>query len=248
MSLIHAAPLLSLEAVVKRYGGREAVSGVSFSLSPGDVLGFIGPNGAGKSTTLRMMVGILQPTAGRVLVQGTDVTTDPLKARQAIGYVPEYLSLYEWLTAGEYLDFVGEVKGLDGATRAREAEGLLDMLELGEARDSLVRTYSQGMRRKVALAGAMMGRPPILVLDEAMNGLDPTSIARLKGHLRRLADEGTAILLSSHVLDVVERVCNRIIVLKGGRVVEEADAAGLEGIRQREGGLEAHFLRLMEPA
>lgn len=240
--------MLELENVVKRYGPREVVKGVSFTLRPGDFLGLIGPNGAGKSTTLRMIVGMLQPSAGAVRVNGVDVGADPLAARRSIGYVPEYIALYDYLTCAEYLDFVGEVKGMGADARAAEARELIELLDLGESADLLVRTYSQGMRRKVALAGAMMGAPPILVLDEAMNGLDPTTIARLKVHLRALAEGGTALLLSSHVLDVVERICNRIVVLAAGQVVEDVDAARLADIRAREGGLEGHFLRLMGAA
>jgi ABC-2 type transport system ATP-binding protein len=137
------------------------------------------------------------------------------------------------------------VKGLSAADRAREIHQLLEVLDLGEERSRLIRTYSQGMRRKMALAGAMLGRPPILILDEALNGLDPTTNHRLKVYLRELASNGTAILLSSHVLEVLERLCNRIAVMRRGRIVDQRNEAELETIRQQPGGLEQHFLSLM---
>lgn len=237
--------MLELREVTKRFGRHTAVDGVRLTLSPGDFLGLIGPNGAGKTTTLKMSVGHLRPTAGAVLIQGKDVNTHPLEARRNIGYVPEYVSLYEYLSGAEYLDFVGEIKGMGASERKKEADALLDLLDLGEERNRLIRTYSQGMRRKVALAGAIIGRPPVLILDEALNGLDPTTNHRLKGFLKGLAAEGTAILLSSHVLEVLERICNRIVVLNRGKLVDARNEAELDKIRRQEGGLEQHFLRLL---
>ncbi len=234
--------VLELRQVEKAYSGRPVVKGVSFSLEPGDFLGLIGANGAGKSTTMRMIVGMLKPTGGSVVINGTDIATDPLLARQSIGYVPEYITLYDYLTCEEYLDFVGEIMGLTESQRGEEAEVLMVLLDLEAAKDRLIRTYSQGMRRKVAIAGAMMGRPPVLVLDEAMNGLDALTIARLKVYLKGLAEAGTAMVLSSHVLDVVERICNRIVMLKDGEVAAQLSSEELVRIRAEEGGLEAHFL------
>lgn len=237
--------MLELRQVEKAYSGRPVVKGVSFTLEPGDFLGLIGANGAGKSTTMRMIVGMLRPTGGAVVINGVDIATDPLLARRSIGYVPEYITLYDYLTCEEYLDFVGEVKGLSEAERRDEAGALMELLDLEEAGGRLVRTYSQGMRRKVAIAGAMMGRPPVLVLDEAMNGLDPGTIARLKVYLKGLAESGTALILSSHVLDVVERICNRIVMLKDGEVAAQLSERELGSIREEEGGLEAHFLQTL---
>ena len=236
---------LEVNKVSRSYGNREVVSGISFILQPGDLLGLVGPNGAGKSTTLKMITGMLAPTSGGITLGGVDLFSDPLLPRRMIGYVPEFISLYEYLTAEEYLDFVGEIKGIPQAERLKEAELLLDILDLLEERRSLVRTYSQGMRRKVALAAAMLGRPPILVLDEALNGLDPTTIARLKAHLGALTRQGTAVLLASHVLDVVERVCNRLVMIRSGRVAEQLSEADLARVREAEGGLEQWFLHQM---
>jgi len=238
--------MLNLEHVSKQFATHRAVQDLSLSLDPGDFLGLIGPNGAGKSTTLKMVVGHLRPTRGRVLIRGQDVADTPLEARRNIGYVPEYLALYEYLTGAEYVDFSGEMKGLEPSTRKAELNELLDILDLGEERDRLIRTYSQGMRRKVALAGAIIGKPPLLVLDEALNGLDPTTSHKLKQYLMALAQGGTTILLSSHVLEVLERICNRIAIMRRGRLVDVRNGEELEAIRQEAGGLERHFLTLME--
>lgn len=235
--------MLELTEVTRQYGNQTAVQGLSLRLLPGDFLGLIGPNGAGKSTTLKMCVGHLKPTTGEVRLNGQDVFAHPLVARQQIGYVPEYLTLYDYLTGLEFVCFVGEVKGLSVEARTKEAESLLEMLELGDERDRLIRTYSQGMRRKVALAAAMMGSPSVLVLDESLNGLDPATNHRLKAHLQTLASRGTAILLSSHGLEVLERICNRIAVMRGGRLVALLNAQELDAIRGQPGGLEQYFLQ-----
>lgn len=239
------AIMLELCNVTRSYGSHVAVQGLNLTLSPGDFLGLIGPNGAGKSTTLKMTVGHLKPSSGEVLLNGRDVQAHPLEVRRQVGYVPEYLALYEYLTGLEFLQFMGEVKGLSAQARAQEIDALLNVLELNEERDRLVRTYSQGMRRKVALAGAMLGSPAVLVLDESLNGLDPTTNHRLKSHLQGLAREGTAILLSSHVLEVLERICNKIAVMKGGQLLELLDESALAEIRRAPGGLEQHFLNRM---
>lgn len=238
--------MLELRSLTKRYGSQLAVEDLNLTLAPGDFLGLIGPNGAGKSTTLKMSVGHLAPTSGQVLIDGQDVQTVPLLIRQKVGYVPEYLSLYEYLTGLEFLAFVGEIKGLEGARSRAESEELLSVLDLGDERDRLIRTYSQGMRRKVALAGAMLGKPPVLVLDESLNGLDPQTNHRLKTHLQTLAKEGCAVLLSSHVLEVLERICTRIAIMRGGRLVDQLDANQLAEVRSQPGGLERYFLERIQ--
>ncbi len=233
---------LEFQDVTKSFGAHTAVRALSLRVDRGDFVGLIGPNGAGKTTTLRMGVGHLSPTKGRVLVDGLPVLDHPLEARRRIGYVPEYVALYDYLTGVEYLEFVADIKGIDGAARDGEIATLLEILELGEERSRLIRTYSQGMRRKVAMAGALLGRPPFLVLDEAMNGLDPTTLHRLKAYLRSLVDQGMAILISSHVLEVLERLCNRIAIMHAGALVEDMGAERLEAVRQMPGGLEQYFM------
>ncbi|MCB9759771.1 MAG: ABC transporter ATP-binding protein [Alphaproteobacteria bacterium] len=211
----------------KEYGRVVAVEQVDFAVEPGEFVALIGHNGAGKSTTLRMLTGQLQPTAGAVRICGVDVLADPGAARRRFGYVPEEPRLYDYLTCREFLEFIIELRG------GGDLDAALAMTGLGSDADRLIREYSQGMRRKTALAAAVVARPPVLVLDEALNGLDPPSAARVKGFLRERCAEGAAVLLSTHVLETVERIADRVVMLAHGRVVadervEDIGEAGLE--------------------
>jgi len=194
----------------------------------------IGHNGAGKSTCLRMLVGLLRPTEGTVRVLGTDVVAEPLAARRKLGAVPDEPAVYEWLTAREFLELVAAVRG-EGDVGAA-----LELAALGDDADRPVREYSQGMRRRTALAAALLGRPPVLVLDEALNGLDPPTAARVKRVLRDAVDEGRTVLLSTHVVETVQAVADRVILLAHGRVVADERTADLG-----PNGLEALFLERM---
>lgn len=222
--------MIEVEGVRKVYGRTVAVDGVSFTVAPGELVGLIGRNGAGKTTLLRMLAGQLLPTAGRLRVGGADVVADPAAARERLGYVPEVVELWDYLTARELLEFVVDVRG-----RGEVADGLR-VANLGEDADRLIREYSQGMRRRVALAAALVSAPPAVVLDEALNGLDPPSAAGIKEELRRARDAGAAILLSTHVTETLERLADRVIRLDRGRVVADLRVAGLP-----PGGLEALF-------
>jgi ABC-2 type transport system ATP-binding protein len=220
-------PAIAFDGVRKTFGKVVAVERIDVAIAPGTFCGLIGHNGAGKSTALRMLMGLLRPTEGRVCVQGVDVTERPLEARQHLGAVPEEPAVYEYLTAREYLEFVAEVRGGGDVVEALEWTGL------GEDADRLLREYSQGMRRKTALAAAMLGRPAVLVLDEALNGLDPPSAARVKGVLREYVDDGRTVLLSTHVVETVQKVADRVVMLAHGRVVADErvldiGASGLE--------------------
>ena len=214
---------IELSGMQKRYGAVEAVRGVDFRVEPGELVGLIGPNGAGKTTTLKVLTGQLLPTAGSVRLAGVDVIADPSEARKKLGYVPEEPALYDYLSAREFLEFVVSVRGEGDIEEALEISGL------GCDAERLIREYSQGMRRKTALAAALVSRPPVLVLDEALNGLDPPSAARVKQALRDRCDEGAAVLLSTHVLETVEKVADRVVMLVGGRVVANLVAAEFAG-------------------
>jgi ABC-2 type transport system ATP-binding protein len=227
-----AIELIDLE---KKYGTVEAVRGLNLVVQPGELVGLIGPNGAGKTTTLRVLTGQLLPTRGSVRVDGIDVVQDPGKARRKLGYVPEEPALYDYLSAREFLEFVVSVRGHG------DLDDALALTGLGADADRLIREYSQGMRRKVALAAAMVSTPPVLVLDEALNGLDPPSAARVKAALRQQCDAGTAVLLSTHVLETVERLADRVVMIAGGRVVADIPGQELEG---RD--LEALFLEQLD--
>jgi len=227
---------IELVGVRKSFGPVVAVDRIDLVVEPGTFVGLIGHNGAGKSTVLRMITGLLRPTEGQVRIGGVDVVAQPLEARQRFGAVPETPALYEYLTAREFLEFVAEVRGADDIDEA------LDLTGLGSDADRLIREYSQGMRRKTALAAAMLGKPEVLVLDEALNGLDPPSAARVKNALRVCADRGQTVLLSTHVVETVQAVADRVVMLAHGRVVADENTAEME-----PGALERLFLeRLAE--
>ena len=219
--------LLQLTDVHKRYGKVVAVQGIDLTVEAGQFVGLVGPNGAGKSTTIKMLSGQLLPSEGRILVGGVDVVADPNGARAKVGYVPEEPALYDYLTAEEMVGFVAELRGV-GPERVQAA---LEIAGLGADASRIIREYSQGMRRKTALACAMVGAPPLLVLDEALNGLDPPSAARVIAALRAATAAGAAVLLSTHVLDTLEKVADRIVMIRGGRVVADSPASELDKVR-----------------
>lgn len=226
---------ITFEDVRKVYGRVVAVDRVDLTVEPGTFVGLIGHNGAGKSTCLRMLTGLLRPTEGRVLVDGIDVVAEPLEARRRLGAVPEEPALYTYLTGKEFLEFVAEVRGGGDVAAGLEITGL------GADADRLIREYSQGMRRKTALAAALLGAPKVLVLDEALNGLDPPSAARVKRALRDAVDGGATVLLSTHVVETVQAVSDRVVMLAHGRVVADERTSELG-----ERGLEALFLEKLE--
>lgn len=227
---------IQLRGVRKTFGPVVAVDRIDLDLEPGSFVGLIGHNGAGKSTTLKMITGMLRPTEGEVVVGGVDVFAEPLEARKRFGAVPENPALYEYMTAREFLRFIAEVRGAEGIERALELTGL------GDDADRLIREYSQGMRRKTALAAATLGDPGVLVLDEALNGLDPPSAARVKEALRERVDAGALVVLSTHVVETVQAVADRVVMLAHGRVVADEKTSAME-----PGDLERLFLeRLRE--
>ncbi len=228
-----ASPVVAaLEGVTRRFDDLVAVSGLSLDVRRGEVLGLVGPNGAGKTTTVRMLCGLLPPTEGSVTLNGHAVDTDPLAARRELGYVPDGAPLYPNLSPRQHLLLVGRLHGMSDAASTKEAERLLGHLELSERIDSPVGTFSRGMRQKTALACALLPRPTLLVLDEPLGGLDAPSAAMLKAVLRGWADRGGAVLYTSHLLDVVERVCDRVAVMASGKLVT---VGALDELRTRSG-------------
>ena len=227
---------IEIQGLVKRYGRVQAVRGVDLHVAPGELVGLIGPNGAGKSTTLKVLTGQLLPTEGSIRVAGVDVVANPGAAREKLGYVPEEPALYDYLSAREFLEFVAEIRGQGDVAEALAFAGL------GADGDRLIREYSQGMRRKTALAAAILARPPVVVLDEALNGLDPPSAARVKETLRALCGQGAAVLLSTHVLETLQSLADRVVMLVQGKVVADLKVADLA-----EGDLERRFLAHLEP-
>jgi len=220
-------PVLDVNGLGRDFGRVRAVDTISFSVAPGEFVGLVGPNGAGKSTTIKLLTAQLLPTRGSVTVGGVDVVADPNGARRQLGYVPEDPKLYEYLSAREMVSFAAELRGAKEA----DVERVLDLAGLGADADRLIREYSQGMRRKTALACALVAKPPLLVLDEALNGLDPPSAARVVGALADACRDGQAVLLSTHVLDTLEKVADRIVMVAAGRVLADVGVEELDRVR-----------------
>ncbi len=214
--------MLELRGVSKSYRSIPAVEEVSFELKAGEVLGFLGPNGAGKSTTVKMVIGLTKPTRGKVLFRGWEIHDDLAGYRAQLGYVPEEAHVYTHLSGLEYLELVGRLRGMSEGLIERKARRLLALLSLERAQYSPLSEYSKGMKQRVLLAAALLHNPALLVFDEPLSGLDTVSARLFKDLLGLLAGQGKAILYISHVLEVVEQVCDRVIVLSKGRVMADA--------------------------
>ncbi|MGE5775903.1 MAG: ABC transporter ATP-binding protein, partial [Chloroflexota bacterium] len=237
--------LIETRNLVKKYGDFVAVNNVSFDVRSGEVFGFLGPNGAGKTTTIKMIVGLLQPTSGTVNVAGYDVQSQSRLAKASCGYVPDTPNLYAKLTGRELLRFVGDLYDLDRKQSARRLEELLRMFELANAADDTVDSYSHGMQQKASLAAALMHDPKVLVLDEPTVGLDPKSARLIKDILRQLADRGAAIMLSTHILEIAERMCDRIGIINKGQLIAAGTMDELRTLdKTGQASLEDIFLSL----
>jgi ABC-2 type transport system ATP-binding protein len=234
--------LIETHNLVKQYGKFVAVNNVSFDVRSGEVFGFLGPNGAGKTTTIKMIVGLLQPTSGVVKVAGYDIRSQSLQAKAASGYVPDTPNLYAKLTGRELLRFVGDLYDVDRTQAVHRIDELLRMFDLAEAADETLDSYSHGMQQKASLAAALMHDPKVLVLDEPTVGLDPKSARLIKDILRQLADRGAAIMLSTHILEIAERMCDRIGIINKGELVAVGTMDELRG--QGHSSLEDIFLGL----
>ena len=225
------ADLVQVLELSKRFGAITAVDGVSFDVARGDVLGFLGPNGAGKSTTMKMITGFLPPTSGTAVVAGYDVGRDPVEVKRRIGYLPEGAPLYADMTPLSFLEFVASMRGLSGAVR-RELIGIaLDRLQLGEVVRQRIDTLSKGFKRRVGLAQAILHDPEILILDEPTDGLDPNQKFEVRSLIQEMASD-KAIVISTHILEEVEAICNRAIIIARGRLVADSTP---ESLRARSG-------------
>ena len=222
------SPVLEVVDLAKHFGAIKAVDGVSFSLKPGELVGLVGPNGAGKSTTFRCIVGLQRPDTGTVRIAGTDIHQNRVDALRKIGYVGQDARTYQYLTGEEVLRVNGQIRELDPELLNERIAFLLDLFNLEDASHRLVHHYSGGMARKLAIAAAVIHRPPIVLLDESFAGLDPESTEAIRRHLDMLREDGTTVLLSSHVLDMLERWVSRVIVLAKGRIVEDLSRDALD--------------------
>ncbi|HEV2471774.1 MAG TPA: ABC transporter ATP-binding protein [Chthonomonadales bacterium] len=234
--------------LTKWFGTRQAVDGVNLNVREGELFGFLGPNGAGKSTTIRMLCGLTRPDAGEVRIAGYDLAASPLDVKRSIGVLPEETSLYERLTGQEFITFSGRMYGLDTKEVHTRCADLLDLLELTPDKDKLIVDYSMGMKKKTAFAAALIHRPRVLFLDEPFNGIDPISVRAIRNVMRGLTERGTTIFLSSHVMEVVERLCTRVAIINHGRIVAEGNIAQLRLMAQAgsDSTLEDIFLKLVD--
>lgn len=236
----HVQPILAQENyaiithdLVRIFDQKVAVNHLNLGVRSGEFFGFLGPNGAGKSTTIKMMVGLLRPSSGSVQVGGIDVWKDPLHARALMGVLPEYLNLYERLSGREFITFSGRMYGVPDATIRQRTEELLQILGLASDADKMIVDYSVGMRKKVALAAAIIHNPQVLFLDEPFEGIDPVSSRVIRNILRDLTQRGTTIFFSSHIMEVVEHLCTRVGIINQGTLVAKGT---LQELRQRASG------------
>jgi ABC-2 type transport system ATP-binding protein len=237
--------MIRLINLTKRYGKFTAVDGIDLEIRRGELFGFLGPNGAGKTTTLRMIAGILQPTSGRIEIAGDDIARNPIEAKSRLGFIPDRPFVYDKLTGAEFLRFVAALYGQDGEAVERRMEELLDLFELMPWKDELVESYSHGMRQKLIISSALLHRPEVIVVDEPMVGLDPKGQKFLKDLFRAFVERGGTVLMSTHTLDTVEEMCDRIGIIAGGKILASGTMAEVR--EQTEGGdarLEELFLRL----
>ncbi|MBA3444919.1 MAG: ABC transporter ATP-binding protein [Gemmatimonadales bacterium] len=237
--------MIEVEGLHKLYGDFPAVQGLSFRVGAGEVLGLIGPNGAGKTTTIRSIAGIIIPSGGQIRIAGHDLAKDPVGAKTELAFIPDEPHLFEYLTVEEHLRFVGRLYGVTGISA--RIPGLLEEMDLGDKRGALPGELSRGMKQKLAIACGLLHEPKALLLDEPLTGLDPVGIRRMKSTIMRRAAGGTAVILSSHLLHLVEEICTRLLVLQHGRVVAFGTMAEIiasrPGLRTRS--LEDVFLALI---
>ena len=239
------SPAILANHVTKSYGPVLGLDDLTFDVGPGEVRGLLGQNGSGKSTLLKSLMGLLRPDSGTIRVLGLDVQSQPMLIRRLVGYVPESPKLYEFLTAPEYLDFVADVRGLDYDVKRERIGRLIEHLDLEGKQAGTISGYSHGMKQKVAIMGAILHRPKLLLLDEPLNGLDPKSARVVKDLLHSLARDGVTTVFSTHVLEVAEAICNRLTILRQGRVLAEGTAGELREKAGLSGSpLEDVFLKL----
>ncbi|NPV29840.1 MAG: ABC transporter ATP-binding protein [Firmicutes bacterium] len=239
--------MIELTQVSKTYarGQVKAVDNVSMTVKPGEIFGFLGPNGAGKTTTIKMIAGLLRPDAGKIKVAGIDISEDPLAAKQQIGYVPDQPRVYERLTGIEFLNFLGDVYRVPAEIRRERLAYYLKIFELEEAIGDLIQGYSHGMKQKLVLTGALLHNPPVWLMDEPMVGLDPRSAFMLKDLMADHCRQGHTVFFSTHILEVAERLCDRIAIINKGRIIACGTLEEIKEHREKE-TLENIFLELTE--
>ena len=226
MSVNNGTPAIEVRGLDKQFGPIHAVRNISFSVDHGEVLGFLGPNGAGKSTTMKMITGFLEPTDGTVLVNGHDVMTDPISVKASIGYLPEGAPGYAEMTVIRFLEFVAEIRGLDGAERQQRIDKVVDLIHLDSVLEQTIETLSKGFKRRVGVAQALLHDPDVLIMDEPTDGLDPNQKHEVRSLIKEMA-ENKAIVISTHILEEVDAVCTRAIIIAAGQILFDGTPAEL---------------------
>lgn len=239
---VTSSPVIHLQDLNKYYGSTHVLKGIDLTVTAGQIVGYIGPNGAGKSTTLKILIGMLPDFTGEATVLGMDVRTHALDIKRRIGYVPENAALYDTLTPMEYLQFVGQLYELDSDHIERKALDLLRLLQLADHANARMTTFSKGMRQKVLLISGLLHNPDVIFLDEPLSGLDANAVVLVKEIIRQLANSGKTIFYSSHIMDVVEKISDRIIIIAQGRIIADGTFAELQ--QQRPESLEQLFAQL----
>ncbi|HUI08692.1 MAG TPA: ABC transporter ATP-binding protein [Bacteroidota bacterium] len=235
------SPTIEIRGVTKKFGAFVAVDNLELSIGKGEFFGFLGPNGAGKTTTIRMLTGLYLPTAGSCLINGFDVHRDPLPAKRSIGYVPDQPFLYERLTGREFLYFVGGLFDLPAALVREKIGEFIETFDIGDFIDKRAEEYSQGMRQRIVLSAALLHDPGVLIIDEPLVGLDPRSARLVKDTLKQRTAAGLTVFMSTHLLEIVEELCDRIAIIKGGRMIYQETQSTA---RRFNGQLETMFLEL----
>jgi ABC-2 type transport system ATP-binding protein len=236
---------VELKGVVKRYNEILAVNQVDLTIKTGEIFGLLGPNGSGKSTTMKMLLGLVQPDAGSVTVLGADVQKDPVAVKQMVGYVPESPRLYEFLTGIEYLDFVGDVYGMQTEEKKSRINEYLKALQLEGREGDMITGYSEGMKQKIALIAAFLHRPKLLIMDEPLNALDPRSARIIKDFLQELKAQGVTTIISTHVLEIAQALCDRVGIMYQGQLLALGNMSELRQMAKLpDSGLEDIFLKL----
>jgi ABC-2 type transport system ATP-binding protein len=238
--------MIDLRNVTKRYGSKTAVSDLNLHIGAGELFAFLGPNGAGKTTTIKLMCGLLFPTSGSVRVGGFDLQLEGDKARQLLSYVPDQPFLYEKLTGREFIQFIAEMYGLQADYAAKRMNEVIEVFELQPFVDDLTERYSHGMRQRTVFAGALLHEPRVLIIDEPTVGLDPRSVRLLKNLLRKEANRGVTVFLSTHSLDIAQELADRIGIVDHGRLVSCGPLADLRRQASSDGSLEEVFLKITE--
>ena len=236
--------MLDIQHLTKTYGEKKAVDDLTLHIAPGEIYGFIGHNGAGKTTTLKSVVGILQFDQGEITIGGKSIKTDPLACKRLLAYIPDNPDLYDYMTGIKYLSFIADVFGVDAQTRRERIRTYADTFELTGDLAQPIAAYSHGMKQKLAIIAAWLHDPRLIVMDEPFVGLDPKAAHTLKGMMRQVCDNGGAIFFSTHVLEVAEKLCDKVAIIKGGRLIRSGTMEEVKG----DDSLEEVFLELEEDA